>query len=754
MENLPNYSKNIYDELLLFSQLCKRVTSHSFTQMGKPQREESSESVCPISHLSWQRNRETLSIIPATSAKDWQLLYFLQERWLSKMAGLYPLAVNWVYPCFQNNNIQINPNTNHAYARLLTTNLSNAYVHRREVWKQSLPHPHYFPLILTRPADIWTYLPPSIEFLPDETMQSFVERIACKLQEEKGVIIVDVTHLNSFSLLRKEGLPNGPDWNKRLICIQRLQQEGIGGLRILSLKGQSSKMLEQHHQFLLDWVSCFGLTANRVELDRWPAQHATQEWSSAPSHKFPPLGLRQSAGIEWKEWLASISTYERQWQGVPPDQSILIQGTFQILKGLFTELKEDAWLKIANCPTQKAVAQFSLHKILMQWEFLTQKKDKSSLFELASHLEQMHSDLSALLEIFSPFLSDRFHPIYLNLLSIPPLLKSLTSCGIHSSAMTSLAGICKAVQKTGGRAPRIIYGENTYFECVNAIKKIGSAIPIEQATEKDLAQVDLLLAQFNPVLKLGLHSGYTVEKISESLHRILNAKKQIPLTLALDCTIDFLDSPKVAQLLQEFQQEIEEGTLNVVGYRSGNKFDLFGMDNYSGAPFFMIHNRDPKWFFFKALLTDPVLQADRLSLQWFCLAYQNVIPQLELYRKKIFENTRAVLHKLPKRLLQQTANYRVPPFEEAAEPGFIDIQVTGPFHKIKAAALVAGSLCLKSMEQGHPIFDRPSLGFYHPNLTMLFGQESSTIRLTLGLDPAQVELFADCLTTIDSLNGR
>ena len=57
------------------------------------------------------------------------------------------------------------------------------------------------------------------------------------------------------------------------------------------------------------------------------------------------------------------------------------------------------------------------------------------------------------------------------------------------------------------------------------------------------------------------------------------------------------------------------------------------------------------------------------------------------------------------------------------------------------------------MEGGHQIFYRPSLGFYHPNFTMLFGEESSTIRLTLGLDPAQVDLLVECFEMIDALNG-
>jgi len=177
------------------------------------------------------------------------------------------------------------------------------------------------------------------------------------------------------------------------------------------------------------------------------------------------------------------------------------------------------------------------------------------------------------------------------------------------------------------------------------------------------------------------------------------------------------------------------------------------MDIYSGAPFYMIHNEDPKWASFELLLTDPVLQSERLSLNWFCLAYRSAAQELELYRKQIFDNTRALLTKVPSRILNVESNYRIVPVEPGADPGFIDIKVSGPLHKIKSSALVGGCLYTQCMERGHPVFYRPSVGFYHPNYTMIFGKDNSTIRLTLGLDPSQVDVLAECFELIDALNG-
>jgi hypothetical protein len=433
----------------------------------------------------------------------------------------------------------------------------------------------------------------------------------------------------------------------------------------------------------------------------------------------------------------------------------MLQGTLQVLKGLFTHITEEKWQELAGHPTKLSVVKLALSKITVTLDFLAQKGLEVPFTHMTACLETVHADLSSLLEVLTPFVSDDFCSIYRDLLysdlSMPEDLKLLTSCGIHTSGMTSLAAILKAAEKTLGKRPSVLYGENTYFECVNSLRKVSRASCMNTATEEDWKKADLLVAQFNPVLRLGSNVEYKVEKIERCLRECLDCRGGIPLTLALDCTIDFLHSPQMAKLLQEFQHEIKNGALNVIGFRSGNKFDLFGMDNYCGAPFFMIHNQDPKWNFFHSLSTDLCLQADRLSVNWFCLAYQSAASQLDLYRKQIFDNTRALLNKVPERLKTNQTIYRVSPAEEAANLAFIDVKILGPFHMCRGSSLVVPLFYIKNMEQGHPLFNRPSLGFYHTNCTAHFGEDSSTIRLTLGLDPAEVDILADCLKILNEL---
>src|SRR5579872_7095580 len=118
------------------------------------------------------------------------------------------------------------------------------------------------------------------------------------------------------------------------------------------------------------------------------------------------------------------------------------------------------------------------------------------------------------------------------------------------------------------------------------------------------------------------------------------------------------------------------------------------MDNYCGAPFFILRKSNPS---FDLLFTTPALQCDRLSLNWFCLAYRYAVPQLESYKKQIFANTRTLIDKIPNLLQKPTSRYRIAPMAPEVDPSFVDLKVSGPLQKIKAAGLILPFLFLESM---------------------------------------------------------
>jgi len=53
--------------------------------------------------------------------------------------------------------------------------------------------------------------------------------------------------------------------------------------------------------------------------------------------------------------------------------------------------------------------------------------------------------------------------------------------------------------------------------------------------------------------------------------------------VALDCTVDLIASPDVKAFLDHFEAKIAAGKMGVMIFRSGQKFDLLGMDNFYGG---------------------------------------------------------------------------------------------------------------------------------------------------------------------------
>jgi hypothetical protein len=757
------------NECLLSSHIFWTVSTHSFAQAFKTSPFLSLFfKRIPSSHSTWDLNKKLLSEVPAPSSEDKELIAFLQRRWLAKITGCYPFLANWMCRCF-GISFQLHPESTNSYARDPATKYSVTYKKRIEEWKQALPHPPSFPLILTRPSSVRDYLPSYFEILQDEKIEHSVERLAHLMHSTDAPVIVDLTSvLPNDTLDRKQWLDAWHSYENEFsklcsehrldldqsLCIQRVQQRDVGGIRLLPFLSSSKENIEKHYQYMLEWISRFGLTANRIELDR---SLLTSDISSSEENSSIPISLESK-----EQWLSLLNSIDQHWRSNHPQKTLMFKGTLQVLKGLCTTLPEAKWEAVMNSPTRSSAAELSFTKIKEQLLLLIQEENNVSFHDVVSHIEQIHADLTSLLEIFNPFTAEDFLDIYRrHLTTIPNDLQPLTGYAIHSSGMTSLGAIFKVLERTLGRPLRILFGENTYFEIANLVERVSQASPILESSEKDWKEVDLLLVQFNPTVKRinfkvteYQATEYHVERIGEILHDVLRVREGKPISVMIDCTLDFSDSTRVGELLTEFQQEIENGDLNVICYRSGLKFDLFGMDNYCGAPFVMVHNRDAKWFCFDPLLTDPALRTDQLSLNWFCLAYEYAAPYLELYRQQIFDNTRALLNKIPSHLFnEKNPSYRVIPIDSDVDPSFIDIKIFGPLHAFRGGMFGGGFLTIKCMEAGFPLLYRPGIGFHHPNLAVLFGKECTTVRLTLGLDPAQIDVIVRCMEKIDRCNG-
>lgn len=181
---------------------------------------------------------------------------------------------------------------------------------------------------------------------------------------------------------------------------------------------------------------------------------------------------------------------------------------------------------------------------------------------------------------------------------------------------------------------------------------------------------------------------YRRENVGENIRYLLTSgKASKQLIVAVDCTIEKSLSPNVKELLEEFKEEIKEGKINFVFFNSGQKFDMLGMDNYYGAPFFMVNNGDEKWKPFDSLLHHPIHRTDSLSTQWFCLSHKYASKSLAQYKDLVFKNTRYILDRIPTSLLPRDdpkQQLKVNQAHPDMDVCFIDIKLRGLFKGLKS----------------------------------------------------------------------
>lgn len=750
------WDTKVEKELLLLSHMCYKIAFHLYRQLGIGSFK--GDRKIPLSQSSWYENKKNLEKAPICNQSDYKLKTFLERRWLAKSSGFFPIITDWVNPSYSMF-FQVHPQTEHYYARNPSTKLSKPYQERVDAWKTSLPHPYDFPLVLTRPANLKEFLPNYVCFSENEEIntlfESIKDQVSCgeqvfldlkeffkNKQKDKQKWLESWNHFQEklFELCNESRVDS-----KKVNCIETLREGELGGVRLLTKKEEKLKEVDEKHKQFLQRVGFFGLAETRIELDR-------------PIFK-PFLEKKEEKWCtelqERENYIKSLILFYHQCESTDPQKSLMVHATLNLIQGLLCDVKEEKWVEIQNCPMRSYVVKHALAKIENAFNHLLSKNTFLNFFESMGVLELIHADLQALLEILSPYEREDFPFIYQNLLTYFPInLRAFTSFSLHTSGMSSCAGILKAAENMARKKLTVLYGENAYFECSKIAELDAFCLSVNNASIQDWKDVDLLLAQFNPNLRCLTTKKYEQEKIEDMLFQAFAVRGKKPLTLALDCTVDYINSKKVGFILKRFKKEIEDGRLNVICYRSGLKFDLFGMDNYCGAPLCMIHSKHSHWSFFDLLLKEEALLTDRLSLNWFCLAYKHTGRELDLFRSAIFANTRTLMDQIPDTLFDKSSPYQVIKTDKESDLTFIDIKTSGFCHALRGAVIAGGLLYLKCMENKIPIFYRTGFGFYHSNFSMLFFPEMTTIRLTLGLDFTEIDMFVKIFQTLDIFNQK
>jgi len=429
-------------------------------------------------------------------------------------------------------------------------------------------------------------------------------------------------------------------------------------------------------------------------------------------------------------------------------QALLASSTCRLTNALFNQISREQWEDLHSDPIRAELIQTSLTKAK---EHLGNAAFKAFDFvSFVQAIDRFHSELTTLLSLAMPFdLNRDFITEYSEYISqmLPRSLESRV--GLGRSAMNLYAGINTTLLEVNPDAT-IISEDHSYYEEA----MVTGPTPSLKAALKDpsITKIDLFTTEFyhniDADTSVSEYKKVNVEKHIKDIFRQKPATDS--LTVAIDATIDFTNSTDLQKLLKTFEREINQGRLNIIVFRSGQKFDMLGLDNYFGAPFYMINNGATKWNHFNNLFEEPQYQAEELSSQYFAMMAKAGVDMTDSYKKQVFDNTQKI-HKIVPLALRPGMNRHV--YVANSGPGN-----KAPFIEITPCSNDpndAADLFLWIQEQVMDVFNsnqklmynRGSFGFPLPNMASIVDEK---LRINPGIDPDETRLYAELFRRIEA----
>lgn len=577
-----------------------------------------------------------------------------------------------------------------------------------------------------------------------------------EIQENIDEVVCDL--LKEFPKLSKRKLKRLIHTSSTSICRVHLKEKEVSGVKVLPLfSNLRGERIRTAHPKFLNFLSNTGLFIGAVNMRR----HLVDSFNEGQGVEYAvQKGDKDAVFFPNKDAFIRSALFTRlsnqmndlDYQQNYPQARVMIQPILKMLEGLFNnEIGEKRWQSFNKPGASREILQTTLFK-LQEHLATAELYAKTDFAQFGKAIELAHAEIAILLEVFRPFNITDFSEIYQNNLKIvPEELQNSVVAGLGRTGINLFAATNVAIQKSNS-TPLRAYGKGFYFEQVGLMgedKKIDNVLK----DPKKVNKVDLYACQFNPNIDVDTdHTHYEVASVAEEIKILLQDRGvDRPLTVVIDSTIDYIQSEKIKNLLEQFQEEVKVGKLNFISFRSGQKLDMFGTDFYYGSSFFMVNNGDAKWEPFKVALQSKEVQIDPLSQQWFCLAYKYAVSELDDYRKQIFDNSRRVLADCPENLTASLSfpdqRITVSTIDDKMEACFIDIKVKGVMHKLKALSLLV-RFYLRCLENKIKVHSRASFGFPHLNFIVIMIQEvpdSTTIRLNPGIDPRENQFIIDFL---------
>jgi peptidase C80-like protein len=436
-----------------------------------------------------------------------------------------------------------------------------------------------------------------------------------------------------------------------------------------------------------------------------------------------------------------------------PYVTVLTEGTAAALEGLRNSGVDTAF----NDRGLQDVLQTSYFRIENAMrEAMAFPKDFTRFL---NQIELINQELSTFLEIARPYGDGDFQTGLLKHLgdTIPAGLS--VQAELHPSALHSLASTLASVEALKGtNALQVMVLDNSYYESGMSLDHaktytlshldgvpVKGTQPLDSKLVQDLkakgTKLDVFLGEFRHNISETLES-YGVEDLAHQVDQLFeNDLVSDQLTVVIDNTIDTLKSSNVKSFLEHNADRIAEGKLNVVVFRSAQKFDMLGLDNYYGGSSYSVN--DPASFqAFNDRLGDPSDRLGGLNRQGLTHLVTHAAKSLDAYRGAIMDNTASLYSQLPADLKVTPGSSATPAPVQVSRIEGDDKQVflAIKFNEISYKDTFVNALSEVIKKQSFAVDQRPSFGFAMSNLLTIFDKK---MRFNPGLEgPSQIGAYA------------
>ena len=455
---------------------------------------------------------------------------------------------------------------------------------------------------------------------------------------------------------------------------------------------------------------------------------------------------------------------------VAPYLQTLPKATANLLRGL-------AAYKVGEGGVDKAMQDLKLDEVLqtayyrMLNAMASAVNYKNDLVSFMNQIEVIHQQIATILTLLEPYGPDAFGDSIQRMLVdskgpdgkpvIPPGLEK-PEVQLKASAMHSLASILGGVESMkGSNNLNVSVLKDNYYESAGAIDAAntysvsqldGDALrapdgvgtrPLDRNTIGN-APLDLFVGDFHHNIALD-RNHYQVENLQHHVDELYNkglvADK---FTVAIDSTIDFIRSPEIQAFLEHNKDRIKDGKLNVVLFRSAQKFDMFGIDNYYGGFSTSINDRDA-FADFNERMALPEDRLKGLSFQGLSHAATSAPDDMDEYRMALMENTKRFYNGLLPGMIWSADSTSAMEVARTDDPNAVFLDIKFPGNSQAADAFYNKFKEFASLEK-LPLTSRGSFGFATTNLNLIGGEK---MRLTPGLDGPEVQdLYIDFFNAV------